>query len=64
MKAFNDTNVPVAYVFLFEPQCVMARHIICDEYDEVYPEDQICQEDDDNAITVIETFLNLAVDVD
>ena len=35
-----------------------------DEYDEVYPEDQICQEDADNAITVIETFLNLAVDVD
>ena len=35
MKVFNDTNAPVAYVFLFEPQCVMARHIICDEYDEV-----------------------------
>ena len=35
MKAFNDANVPIAYVFLFEPQCVMARHIICDEYDEV-----------------------------
>lgn len=44
MKAFNDTNVPVAYVFLFEPQCVMARHIICDEYDEVYWSENVVDE--------------------
>ena len=44
MKAFNDTNVPIAYVFLFEPQCVMARHIICDEYDEVYWSENVVDE--------------------
>ena len=44
MKAFNDTNVPIAYVFLFEPQCVMARHIICDEYDDVYWSENVVDE--------------------
>lgn len=36
MKAFNDTNVSIAYVFLFEPQSRIAEHIICKEYDEIY----------------------------
>lgn len=36
MKAFNDTNVSIAYVFLFEPQNKISQHIICKEYDEVY----------------------------
>ena len=36
MKSFNDTNVPIAYVFLFEPQNEIAKHIICKEYCEVY----------------------------
>ena len=36
MKSFNDTNVSIAYVFLFEPQNEIAKHIICKEYDEVY----------------------------
>lgn len=44
MKAFNDTNVPVAYVFLFEPQCVIANHIICEEYDEVYWSENVVDE--------------------
>ena len=44
MKAFNDTNVPVAYVFLFEPQCVIARHIICDEYNVVYWSENVVDE--------------------
>ena len=36
MKAFNDTNVSIAYVFLCEPHSKIAEHIICQEYDDVY----------------------------
>ena len=36
MKAFNDTNVSIAYVFLCEPHSKIAEHIICQEYDNVY----------------------------
>lgn len=34
------------------------------EYDEVYPEDAIDEEDEEEAVRVMATFLNLAVDVD
>lgn len=44
MKAFNDSNVPVAYVFLFEPQCLIARHIICDEYNTVFWSENVVDE--------------------
>ena len=35
MKAFNDTNVSIAYVFLFEVHNTIAKHIF-QEYDDLY----------------------------
>lgn len=36
MEAFTDTNVPISYVFLFEPKNKIADYILSNEYDTVY----------------------------